>query len=138
MWVNIVVLVLASLLLAAMLRARWRAHSFAKYDGPRLAAIIKEAERAITDLVRPHCPDARVFSFGATYLDPRHLAIWIATTTDAERDALRGSKALRRKLRAALRAAGYPRAAISRVAFGFESQETVRRDHKGSWYLALK
>jgi cadmium resistance protein CadD (predicted permease) len=135
MWGNIVVVALASLLLLAMVRGRLRSRSLAKYDEPALAAIIKEAEREMAVLARQHFPDAWVFSLGA---GPLYLAIWVATKTDAERDALRANKQLRREFRSALRTVGYPRAAISSVGFSFESQETVDRDHRGNWYLALK
>ena len=33
---------------------------------------------------------------------------------------------------------GYPRAAISSVAFAFESQETVDRRYQGNWWHAMR
>ena len=58
-----------------------------------LALIIGNAEREIERISRRHCSDVQeVFSFGATDIDPRHLAIWITTKTDRDRDLFRANR----------------------------------------------
>src|SRR5262245_37730396 len=99
---------------------------------------IHRAERAILALVRARVPGGGVFSIGAVDIDPRHLAIWIQTDTDAQRDALRQDLGLQAGVRAALREAGYPEAAIGGVGIAVESEETVKRDYGGNWWYAIK
>jgi hypothetical protein len=103
-----------------------------------LSLTIWRARRAIKRLVRRYCPRAKLFSFGATWIDPRYLAIWIATETDDERDRLRAMPDLIDAFRQALGDAGYPPAAIPEVGFEFESEETVRRDYGGNWFHRTK
>lgn len=103
-----------------------------------LPVVIRRAERRVRQLVCARFPCCRVWSFGATDIDPKYLAIWISTDTDAERDALAGDDALRRHLYDVLREVGYPAGAVDQVAFGFESQETVDREYQGNWYYAMK
>ena len=104
----------------------------------KLWPTIRRAEREVRKLARQRCPNAKVFSFGATDIDPRHLAIWIKTKTDEERDRLRHDSDLQQQLRDALLQVGYPTAAVPLVGFAFESQETVDRDFGGSWYSRTK
>ena len=103
-----------------------------------LPEIIRAVEASLRDIARRHCPGAGVFSFGAVEINPRHLAIWISTPTDAERNRLRASAALIAECRAVLLSAGYPPEAVPLVAFAFESQETVDRVHGGNWWYAVK
>ena len=104
----------------------------------KLWPTIRRARREVKKLARQRCPNAKVFSFGATHIDPRHLAIWITTNTDEQRDRLRQDSVLHQQLRDALLQAGYPPAAVPLVGFAFESQETVDRDFGGNWYYATK
>jgi hypothetical protein len=69
-------------------------------------------------------------SRGAT---PWHLSFRVATTTDKERDRMRGEPNLYQQFCNALIQAGYPSDVIPSVHFRIESQETVDRDYGGSW-----
>lgn len=105
---------------------------------PRLGRIINQAEVAVAALAQGRYPGCRVFSFGAAEIHPRYLAIWSATDTDAQRDALEGDAAFQCALRDILRRVGYPAAAIELVGFAIESEETVRRDYAANWWYAVK
>jgi hypothetical protein len=103
-----------------------------------LALSVWRAKREIQRIARRYCRQARVFIFGAIHLHPRHIAIWIATQTDEERDLMRASHELLPEFRRILLAAGYPPVAVPDVGFEFESQQTVDRDYGGSWWYAVK
>ena len=118
--------------------AKTAAGSDAATELTGLAALIQAVERRAEEICRRHGPVQRVFSFGATDLDPRHLAVWIVTSRDRDRDRLRADRALEAELRGALRDLGYPEAAIPEVGFAFESQQTVNRDYGGNWWHAVK
>ena len=105
--------------------------------GP-LAPAIQAAEQAIRTLARQRVAAAGVFHIGAVDLSPFNLAFWITTTSDAERDGLKGDAALIESFRHALLTAGYPAEAVPRVGFAFESQETCDRDYGGNWWYVVK
>ncbi len=75
---------------------------------------------------------------GASDIDPKHLAVWITTQTDRQRDALSADESLKARLREILAESSYPQKAIPQVGFAFESEETVQRDHGGNWWYAIK
>ena len=103
-----------------------------------LEATIEAAEKRIKSLAQLHCAKAKTFHFGAVDIHPKHLAIWITTPSDAERDRLRTLPGLEAKFRQALRDAGYPEDAVPLVGFAYESQETVDRHYGGNWWHAVK
>ncbi len=103
-----------------------------------LALSIWHAKRKIRNIARRYCRRAKVFSLGAIRVNPRHLAIWITTQTDEERDLMRASPELVPEFRRVLLAAGYPPVAVPEVGFEFESQQTVDRDYGGNWRYAVK
>jgi hypothetical protein len=102
------------------------------------AFTVWRARRRIREIARRLVPLATVFTLGAVRIHPRHLAFWITTPSDAERDLLRASPELISEFRAALRAIGYPAIAVPDVGFEIESQEIVDRDHGGNWWYAVK
>lgn len=106
--------------------------------GASLEPIIKTALARIIALARADCASAGAFHIGAVEISPACLAVWVTAKTDKERDRLKGSAALLASFRQALAEAGYPATAIPHVGFAFESQETVDRDWKGSWWACIK
>lgn len=103
-----------------------------------LGPVINTAEQAIIALARRKVASAGAFHFGAVDISPDHLAFWITTATDAERDRLAADTAMQDHFRRVLLRAGYPVDAVPKVAFAFESQETVERVHGGNWWYAVK
>jgi hypothetical protein len=103
-----------------------------------LSLRIWRAKREIRRSARQYSRRAKVFSFEATHLHPRNLAIWITTPTDEERDLMRATPELLPEFQRALLAAGYPTNAVPEVGFAFESQQTVDRDYNGNWRHAVK
>src|SRR5262245_50149697 len=103
-----------------------------------IEAKIRKAENGVLALARARFPSCKVFSIGAVDIDPKRLAIWITTDTDAQRDALRGDAGFQLGLRSVLREVRYPEAAIGEVGFAVESEETVQRDCEGNWWYAIK
>jgi hypothetical protein len=103
-----------------------------------LALSIWRAKREIRRIAGQYCRRAKVFSFGAIRVNPRHLAIWITTQTDEERDSMRASHDLVPQFRRVLLAVGYPPSAVAEVGFEFESQQTVDRDYDGNWWYRVK
>lgn len=103
-----------------------------------LNKIIKKSERAVKEFVKQKYKCCNVFSFGAVDIDPKHLAIWVTTDTDSERDMLNDDEAFKDAVMNILRNNGYPEEAIPFVAIAFESEETVKRDYEGNWWYAVK
>ena len=91
---------------------------------------LRRARRELQKIVRRSFPTTRVFTFGGVYVHPD---IWIATTTDVERDTLQQDTNLIRQFRAVLLHVGYPAADVPLVQFVFESQEAVDKGFDGSW-----
>ncbi len=103
-----------------------------------LEKIIHAAEQEVRAVVRQRGASYDIFSLGATDIDPRHLALWIITVTDAQRDVLQHDASLRRAIRTILKNNGYPADAIAQVAIVIQSEETVSRDFRGNWWYAIK
>jgi hypothetical protein len=110
------------------------------YHRPDLIPVVERAEAEILRIVRTIVPNADLirigpYDFGAV----THGAYWscaIKTNTDGERDRIvrlaQEDEFFLRLRNAAIDAGFAPR------SFGVESQETVNRDYKGSWGLAMK
>ncbi|HEU4957979.1 MAG TPA: hypothetical protein VFT40_10180 [Sphingomicrobium sp.] len=88
--------------------------------------------------LRKDYPTLRTDWFGAIGIDPRHLAVWIMTDLDAERDVIIASDKLNSLIQDSLRQVNYPAEAISHICGTVESQETVDRDWDGKWHHRMK
>jgi hypothetical protein len=103
-----------------------------------LRPTIERIERDALAVAKARFACAKVFTIGATDIDPRYFAVWVTTDTDAQRDALANDPAFKEALVAVIQAAGYPPEAIPHVAFAFESEETVQREWDGDWWACIK
>ena len=100
-----------------------------------------KVEFAINDVrltLRKDYPTLRTDWFGAIGIDPRHLAVWIMTDLDAERNVIIASDKLNSLIQDSLRQVNYPAEAISHICGTVESQETVDRDWDGKWHHRMK
>jgi hypothetical protein len=88
--------------------------------------------------LRKDYPTLRTDWFGVIGIDPRHLAVWIMTDLDAERDAIIASDKLTSLIQDSLRQENYPAEAIPHICGTVESQETVDRDWAGKWHHRMQ
>jgi hypothetical protein len=79
-----------------------------------------------------------VFRYGAYWIHPRHLAIWVCVRTDAAKEQLSRNDAYWRTLRSFLERYHYPKEGREEVHLGVESQETVDRESQGDWFQHFK
>lgn len=96
-------------------------------------AIYAEAE--MQSAARRYVPDCLVVMLDVEPATPWFL---IKTKTDVERDLLRRNEALLSEFKAVFHARECPDVIVQRLAFTFQSLETVERDYAGNWYWALK
>jgi hypothetical protein len=76
--------------------------------------------------------------FGAYYINPKHLAIWIIVKTDGDQRRLEGDPEFMSALHASLEKANYPVAARPFVGFAIGSEETCKRDYDGNWWYFFR
>jgi hypothetical protein len=89
--------------------------------------------------VKPYCDEPfSIDWYGAYYIDPKHLVIWVCIETDETKLKLSSNKELRAKITNLLAKHNYPIQARSLIHIGFESEETVKRESKGNWYHHFK
>jgi hypothetical protein len=72
--------------------------------------------------------------FGAYYINPKHLAIWIIVKTDEDQRRLEADTEFMTALHASLERANYPVAARPFVGLAIGSEETCKRDYDGHWW----
>jgi hypothetical protein len=105
----------------------------------RLSPKILLAKRRIRQLALARGIHPKWISIiGAIDVDPKHLAFWVATDKDWERDQLLDDLSFRPDCLQALLQCGYPEEAVQFVGVAVESQQTVDRDFLGRWYWAMK
>ncbi len=105
---------------------------------PGVSPTIHRVRANVRAILSKDYPTATVSSYGATEIDPRQFTVTIDVLTDRQRDEIRRDPLLRERFRQALVNADYPVAAIPRVGFDIQSQQTVDREHEGNWYRARK
>lgn len=80
----------------------------------------------------------RVWSFGAYYIDPKHMVFVVGVPSDQERDFLRNNKNFLVEMKNLLVRFNWPASAKEHVHFDIESQETIDRENNGNWWYHYK
>lgn len=105
----------------------------------RLEAIVRTAERfGVEEMKKMGYTNFSFFHYGANWIHPKHLAIWICVQTDAEKDAVNSNSELLASIRRHLAENGYPEEGVDEVYIGSESKETVDRVSGGNWWYHFK
>jgi len=90
-------------------------------------------EKAIKKLVKEtNGIKPMTWSFGAYYIDPKHMAFVIGVPTDKIIDEMRKNDTLVASLKDLLEKFNWPKPARNDVIFNIESQETVDRENNGN------
>ena len=99
----------------------------------------RRAKREIVRLLWQRLPNVRVISTpGGSLFNIERMSYVIATDTDSQAESLRQDYPnLYSQLCQAMIRVGYPEAAVAKMMFPIESQETVDREFGGSWQQAL-
>ena len=101
----------------------------------KILSIIKDIKSAVETV---HNRKFWIEWFGAYDIDPKNLAICVCVNTDAEKNSLAQNKELAALIRNSFINHDYPVEAIPLVVIGFESEETVKRESNGDWYMHFK
>lgn len=95
-------------------------------------------ETALRALVKSVGIRPTVWSFGAYYIDPKHLVFVVGVPSDKERDGLCSQVDFQNKMKEFLVKYNWPVLARAHVYFDIESQETVDRENNGNWWHHYK
>ncbi len=95
-------------------------------------------EAAIKVLVKAEGYKPFVWSFGAYYIEPKHLVFVVGVPTDEEKNILKENNNFIHSLNILLVKFGWPEKARKHVIFDIESQETVDRENNGNWWYHYK
>lgn len=79
-----------------------------------------------------------IWSFGAYYIDPRHLVFVVGVPTDKDRLSLKSNISFSASMIDLLNTYNWPKEARTDVVFDVESQETVDRESRGNWWHHYK
>jgi len=74
----------------------------------------------------------------AAFPEQASFSVWLGTTTDAEAILVRGPLDLHERVHRTLREEGFDERDLDHLRVLVQSQETVDRDHDGSWSHALR
>ena len=99
---------------------------------------IWKIESALKNLVRAEGFKPMVWSFGAYYIDPKHLVFVVGVPTDDAKESLRSSSSFTASVTELLGRFNWPIQARPEVVFDIESQETVDRENNGNWWHHYK
>jgi len=95
-------------------------------------------ESALKNLVKAEGLKPTIWSFGAYYIDPKHLVFVVGVPTDEDKKNLRSNTAFSIRMRELLEKVNWPARARNKVIFDIESQETVNRENDGNWWYHYK
>jgi hypothetical protein len=92
-----------------------------------LKALLKEKK------IKPY-----VWSFGAYYIDPKHLVFVVGVPSDDEKNRLKTDIDFNNRMTQLLVTYNWPVDARKYALFDIESQETVDRENNGNWWYHYK
>lgn len=95
-------------------------------------------ERRLAKLLLEEGVTPAVWSFGAYYIDPKHLIFFIGVPTDHEKSLLKSNTPFIQRMRDLLDEFDWPLSARNFVVIDIESQETVDKDSGGHWWHHYK
>ncbi|WP_281559961.1 hypothetical protein [Thalassomonas sp. RHCl1] len=95
-------------------------------------------ESALKHLVRIEGFKPVIWSFGAYYIDPKHLVFVVGVPTDEAEENLKSNSSFIASMKNLLAKFNWPTQARSAVVFDIESQETVDRENNRSWWYHYK
>lgn len=105
----------------------------------RLEAIVRTAERfGAEQMKKLGYTNFSLFHYGANWIHPKHLAIWICVQTDAQKEAVNNNTELLASIRQNLAENEYPAEGVDEVFIAAESKETVDRVSGGNWWYHFK
>lgn len=79
-----------------------------------------------------------IWSFGAYYIDPKHMVFVAGVQTDKEKMELNSKQSIQNQMKDLLVKYNWPIEARKYVLFDIESQESVDRENNGNWWYHYK
>ena len=95
-------------------------------------------ESALKKLVIAEGFKPMIWSFGAYYIDPKHLVFVVGVPTDDAKENLKSNNSFTTSMTDLLAKFNWPIQARPEVVFDIESQETVDRENNGNWWYHYK
>lgn len=95
-------------------------------------------ESALKSLVRAEGFKPLIWSFGAYYIDPKHLVFVVGVPEDKDKVLLISNDTFTASMKELLVKFNWPVQARASVVFDIESQETVNRENNGNWWYQYK
>lgn len=97
--------------------------------------MLESARSQLCDVLAPQgVTEVRYIS----WLPMAGVAVWLCTSTDAQRDVLGSSDPAWEMVRTMLHACALRDRDLDRLTTNAPSQETVDRDYEGSWFYAMR
>jgi hypothetical protein len=95
-------------------------------------------ESALKQLVRAQGFKAMVWSFGAYWIDPKHMDFVVGVSTEKNKLELKSNRNFVLAMAEVLERFNWPLEARAAVTFDIESQESVDRESDGNWWYHYK